>query len=186
MKILYGKRTITLTFFIFILIFFIGCSSSEKSERKPKFEKLPKFEFKTFDGKKITQKPFYNGTGIISFVASWCGPCSYELTELDSLAKANKNLTALAVTYESPDFYKTILESLKVSIPIATVDSSFFRLCGVKNLPTRILVEKGNIISRSVGAPTPPDSQFMSALKSALGIVEQSEKKSTAKSETTE
>ena len=180
------SRTKVFSFFIAVAIFLVGCGSSEKNETRKKFEKLPKFEFKTFDGRKITQKPFYNGTGIISFVASWCGPCSYELTELDSLAKANKNLTALAVTYESPDFYKTILESLKVSIPIATVDSSFFRLCGVKNLPTRILVEKGNIISRSVGAPTPPDSQFMSALKNALGIVEQSEKKSTAKSETTE
>ncbi|MCD6594900.1 redoxin domain-containing protein [bacterium] len=171
---------------IAVVLLLAGCGSSEKNENKQKFEKLPKFEFTSFDGKKITQKPFYKGTGIISFVASWCGPCGYELIQIDSLAKEYKNLFALAVTYESPDFYKTLLESLKISMPIATVDSSFFRICKVKNLPTRILVSKGKIISRTVGAPTPLDSQFMNALKNVSGISNRPEQDSTAKSDTTE
>ncbi len=156
---------------LFAIALIIGCGSSDKSKGdEQSYEPLPKFELIGFDGNEYTNKPFAKGVGIISFVASWCGPCCTELLELDSLAKTYNEISALAVTYEPPEFYKAILDSIKVKIPIAMADSGFFKKLGINAFPTRILVQKGKIIARTVGAPKPADSKFSRCLLKALGI----------------
>ncbi|RKZ32482.1 hypothetical protein DRQ33_05820 [bacterium] len=144
----------------------IGCNCSDKTDsEQKKYIRLPEFEYTAPDGRTIDHNPFYNGVGIISFVASWCGPCIFELKQLDSLSRSNDKIYILAVSYEPPEFYKSIFDSLNINIPLAGVDSTFFKMCEVKNLPTRILVDNGKIIARVAGAPTPPDSLFESALE---------------------
>ncbi len=162
-----------------LAIFLAGCGSGgEKSENSGKIEKIPKFEATGIDGKKYSSKPFFKGVGMITFVASWCGPCHYELFELDSLHKKfGKKLPVLALTYESPDLFEPIMDSLKISVPVAQCDTVVFRQFGVEKLPTRFLIEKGKIIAKVVGAPTPPDSAFTAVLNEIFGVRDSSAQK---------
>jgi len=168
----------------FMIIFIISCGSSKTSkDGEQSYEPLPKFELIGFDGKEYTNKSFVKGVGIISFVASWCGPCCMELVELDSLAERYNEIFTLAVTYEPPEFYKAILDSIKVKIPIAMADSNFFKKLGINAFPTRILVQKGKIIARTIGAPKPADSKFSRCLLKALGIKDSTETDETGDSQ---
>ena len=147
-----------------------GCGSSSKSEKGEQSKEIPEFEVVGFDGKKYSSKMFRRGVGIISFVTSWCGPCGYELVELDSLAKKfGKKVSVLALTYESPDLFKRMLDSLKVCVPIARCDTALFAEFGVDRLPARFLVKDGRVIATVVGAPAPPDTHFTSSLLIAVG-----------------
>ena len=141
-------------------------ADSDKAQTMP----LPAFAMKDGDGKEYSNKSFENCTGMMSFVASWCGPCKTELAEANALAQKYSQLLVLAITYESPEFYGDVMESLKASIPILQADSAFFAAMGVSQLPTRMLISKGNIVSKVTGAPVPPDTQFDRMLKKCLGI----------------
>ncbi|MCD6531685.1 TlpA family protein disulfide reductase [bacterium] len=153
-----------------------GCGSSSKGEGEQS-KKIPEFEVVGFDGKKYSSKMFRRGVGIISFVTSWCGPCGYELIELDSLArKFGKKVSVLALTYESPDLFRRMLDSLKVSVPIARCDTALFAEFGVDRLPARFLVKDGRVIATVVGAPAPPDTHFTNAFLSAVGYFPDSSK----------
>lgn len=154
-----------------------GCGSSSKGEKREQSKKIPEFEVVGFDGKKYSSKMFRRGVGIISFVTSWCGPCGYELVELDSLAKKfGKKVSVLALTYESPDLFRRMLDSLKVCVPIARCDTALFAEFGVDRLPARFLVKDGRVIATVVGAPAPPDTHFTNAFLSAVGYPPDSSK----------
>ncbi len=165
-------KFIVIAFIAFaISISLVGCGSKNKTENAGEKSKiLPKFSFEGSNGKKYTDKDFRSGVGVMSFVASWCGPCGAELAEIDSIAQKYSKILALAVTYEPPEFYSELFDSLKIKIPLVQADSSFFAAIGISKLPTRLLIDKGKIISQIVGAPLPKDSEFYKKLKQALGI----------------
>ncbi|MCD6418725.1 TlpA family protein disulfide reductase [bacterium] len=166
------KKIIWITALLSILIT-TGCGSGdERTEKAENIRKLPEFSLENDNGQKYTQKNFRDNVGIISFVASWCGPCGVELTELDSIAQKYSEIIALAVTYEPPEFYRELIDSLKIKVPIFQADSSFFVSMGVSKLPTRMLIKDGYIISQVVGAPISKNSTFEDKLKDALGIKE--------------
>jgi len=152
--------------------FCCGGSKSKTDADNAQSSPLPAFAAKGNDGKEYSNKSFENCTGIMLFVASWCGPCKTELAEVNELAQKYSQLLVLAITYEPPEFYKDVAESLKVNIPILRTDSAFFAAMGVSQLPLRVLVSKGNIVSKTVGAPSPPDAAFDKMLKKCLGIGE--------------
>jgi thiol-disulfide isomerase/thioredoxin len=153
------------------LFLFSGCGKKEvknDSLKTPAYKQLPAFKSKTSTGTEMDQTPFYSGVGIISFVASWCGPCRVEIKDLEALVAKHPNLLAIIGTYESPEFYKTLMDSLKCKLPVVRFDSSFFSALEVSNLPTRILIDKGNVVYRVEGAPTPPDTVFDNLLNKSL------------------
>ena len=160
--------------FLAVVVLLQGCGgSSERNENTAgaKRTALPKFKYIAQNGREFTQKDFQKGVGVISFVASWCRPCDTELVQLDSLARKFPKILALAVTYEPPEFYREIFDSLGLNIPLVKADSSFFAVLGVSQLPTRVLVRNGNVVYRLIGAPTPQDSIFIAKLSDALGIL---------------
>jgi len=155
---------------IILILFAAGCSRQKKNDENSQYPLLPNFSYRSASGNEYSQKPLYEGVGVISFVATWCAPCRIEFIELDSLAKKHAGLLTYAVTYEPPEFYITLLESLKINVPIIKVDSAFFVSLGIQKLPTRLLIDHGKVVSQLVGAPSPPDSLFNALLQNALGI----------------
>lgn len=159
---------------MFIILICVGCGRKEgTNEDNAERLMLPKFSADASNGEHYSHKQFFDGVGVMSFVASWCGPCGAELVELDSLARKYSKLLALAVTYEPPEFYDALIESLKIDVPIVRVDSTFFISLNVSRLPTRFLIDKGKIIFCVTGAPLPSDGKFDACLKNALGIEEE-------------
>ena len=155
-----------LVLMVFILTMLVSCSNSKSSEEK--LEKIPRFVATDFEGKKFTDRDFSKVVGIISFVASWCGPCKVELKQINELAKKYDKLAVLAVTYEPAELMKPVVDSIGVIFPVARVDTSVFEAFGVDRVPARFLVKNGRILAKSFGAPIPQNAEFKKALITAL------------------
>lgn len=59
---------------------------------------VPDFAFRTMAGDRHNYYDFTNGTVLIHFWASWCPPCVVEFPDLLDFARANSDITILAVS----------------------------------------------------------------------------------------
>jgi len=140
-----------LVLMVFILTMPISCSNSKSSEEK--LEKIPRFVATDFEGKKFTDRDFSKVVGIISFVASWCGPCKVELKQINELAKKYDKLAVLAVTYEPAELMKPIVDSLGVIFPVARVDTSVFEAFGWTECPQDFWLKTGGYLPSRLVPP---------------------------------
>lgn len=87
---------------------------------------------------KITNENFnrevmeYNGTVLLDFWATWCGPCRMIAPVIDEVA------------VENPD--------VKVGKINVDEESELTMQFGIKNIPTLIVVKNGNIVTKQIGA----------------------------------
>lgn len=89
------------------------------AERKPAAE----FALPTLDGKRVKLADTHGKVVLISFWASWCGPCKQELPILDALAKkyAEQGLVVWSINTDAPKTaadVKRIVAQKGVSLPI--------------------------------------------------------------------
>ncbi len=154
---------------VFGLLFLMERVKKTKQEL-PEFTYLPEFTVSTTNNEKFSNKDFIGTVGIISFVASWCGPCRLELSQINELAKKYRNLAVIAITYESIELIKPLADSLGLIFPIGMVDSTVFAAFGVNKIPYRFLVKDKIIIAEIYGAPVNNDDEFTGKLIEAISL----------------
>ncbi len=93
---------------------------------------------------------------IVSFFASWCGPCRREMPELDAFyrAHAGKGLQVFGIGVDvRPADAERFIDEVKPSFPVAIdAEAESMGLFGVKGMPTTYLIGRdGRIVSRLVG-----------------------------------
>ena len=109
------------------------------------------------DGKPVALSSHPDKVVIITFWASWCGPCLRELPVLDKIRRAvgGEHLEVIAVNYEEPrrDFLRIVREL--PDSPLTWVHDRKGRIAdkyGVKALPNMFIVGRdGKISSRHIG-----------------------------------
>lgn len=132
------------------------------------------FVLRGTDGKPVSLANEEGKVLVLSFWATWCGPCRIVEPEVKKLAKAyagNPDPTFLAVnTDEDETRVPPFLASVKWDLPIAYADG-LDDFLGVESLPTMIVVDRsGNISYRANGLdPATFPSSLEAAIQSALG-----------------
>ncbi len=133
----------------------------------------PAFEVTGADGARITEAFFKGKVTIVSFFASWCGPCRRELPSLQELfaehGKRGLQVLAIGVDTEEKaarDFVETLKLSYTVAFDGQAVSMGRF---GVKGMPTAFLVDSEGIVQdRLVGM----NEQEVTAFKAkAVGLL---------------
>jgi len=116
---------------------------------------VPEFEAILRDGKKITHKQLEKGVWIVSFFASWCGPCQRELPQLETFYGEHnaKGLNVLSIGVDmNEQSMRTFIDGLKLTYKVAydakAVSMGKF---GVRGMPTSFVVVNGKIARRLVG-----------------------------------
>lgn len=130
--------------------------AAEKKEREhPALEvgSVPHDEIgKDIDGNAVTVSQHHGKVVIVSFWASWCGPCRKELPVLANVAKkvGPEHLTLIAINYkDDPRPFKQVAEALR-KLPITVVrDSSgkAARKYGVKGIPRMIIIDRNGKVA---------------------------------------
>lgn len=131
----------------------------------------PDFELKTLEGEKVRLADLRGRPVLLSFWASWCGPCRRELPELSALAKEyqGKGLVVFGVNDEGKGAARKFTEEKGLAFP--TLDDSGLkahRLFRVHAIPSLFLVDRdGKIVVFLRGTKEPAK---LRAVLSAVGL----------------
>ena len=128
-------------------------------------EKLAPFDVQLLDGKKFNTKTLAGKPTIITFWASWCGPCKKELPILAALYNQYKDqgLAVLAISVDSDEAkLKAYLASNPLPFPVARdPDGSLLDSFNNRGVPTSLWIQKdGTIRLRTTGVPPGGDKRL--------------------------
>jgi peroxiredoxin/outer membrane lipoprotein-sorting protein len=129
----------------------------------------PDFELKTLDGEKIRLSELRGHPVLLSFWASWCGPCRRELPGLSKISSEyrGKGLQVLGVNDEGKGVASKYIK--EANLTFDTLDDSGLkahRLYRVHSIPSVFLIDKdGKVVRFFKGARD--EESLRSALKGA-------------------
>jgi thiol-disulfide isomerase/thioredoxin len=126
-----------------ILALIVPLSAAE--EGPPEIPPFPDYRLSTLDGSgEIGLSDFRGRPVLLSFWASWCGPCRIELPELQKLYTelAGDGFVLLTVNVDAaPAYAERFLAQLGISVPVYRMDQRDLVNLGVSSLPTNILLD---------------------------------------------
>jgi len=119
-----------------------SAAAAEPSERAP----FPSLSLRTLDGSGSVALDGFRGRPVLlSFWASWCGPCRMELPELQKLAVEleDEGLALVTVNMDrSPAMGMKFLERYNIDVPVFLMSSRDLQTLGVGALPTNVLLDR--------------------------------------------
>jgi len=155
----------------------IGVAEDDAPIETPVF---PNLKFTAIDGSSQLELHSFLGKPVLmTFWASWCGPCRMELPELEKLAVelADDGFTLITInTDRSPAAGVRFLQRYEIEVPVYRMDQKTLYELGIKGLPTNVLLDREG---RPVGiyrgyAPELPDV-IRKSVKAMDGDADQSD-----------
>ena len=150
-----------LVVFVVITLFISGPGAA--SEQESEIPVLPNVAFTALDGSaQIDIESFRGRPVLLSFWASWCGPCREELPELQRLygELADTGFVLLTINMDSsPSIGAQFLKRFGISVPTYRMNPRDAANLGLEALPTNVLLDRdGRPVMYHRGyAPTVPD-----------------------------
>jgi peroxiredoxin len=119
--------------------------------------KAPNFSLDGLSGRRVELKQFKGKVVVLSFWATWCGPCKEELPSIEALHRQFKGKD-LAVLTVSVDYEGTVPVEKYIAkqgytfYVLVDAKGSLLDLYGVELIPTTILIDKkGRLIGKALG-----------------------------------
>lgn len=137
---------------VVLAVLVVGIAAAEEETPRPHF---PDVVFTTLDGQSsMTMSEFRGRPVLVTFWASWCGPCRVELPELSTLygELIGRGFVLITVNVDhNPMAGRRFLDALGLSLPVYRLNPRDTKAIGVDALPTNILLD--------------PDGRFVKAYK---------------------
>lgn len=107
---------------------------------------FPNFGLATIDGSRQIELHSLHGRPVLlTFWASWCGPCRMELPELEKLAAelADEDFALVTInTDQLPAVGVRFLQRYGIDVPAYRVHPQTLLRLGVESLPTNVLLDR--------------------------------------------
>lgn len=170
----------------------LGCSRSENRNRPkargaaqtataeaapPRTEvgdAMPAYSAKLLDGRPFDLAAEKGNVVFVNVWATWCGPCRFEIPELQALQRryggSGLKVVGISVDEGDPGAVKSFAETQKITYDVATdPEGRIASLVQTTVLPTSILIDRnGTIAWRQIGAIMPNDTKLKAAIEKAL------------------
>ena len=121
-------------------------------------DKAPQFTATTIDGKVVDLTAMKDKVVMVTFFATWCGPCNLELPVLEKNVwnkyKNNKNFVLVVLGREHDEkVLKEFAASKKLNLPFAPdMERAIFAKYAEKNIPRNVIIGRdGKIVYQSIG-----------------------------------
>lgn len=135
---------------------------------------MPEYSAMWLDGSRFDMASKRDKVVLLNLWATWCGPCRYEIPELQTLHDkyAPKGFEVIGVSVDETgiDSVKTFVAENKMTYPVALDEQGkLATLLETSVLPTSILVDRqGRIVWKHFGAIMPDDKQLLVAIEKSL------------------
>lgn len=127
---------------------------------------FPDFTLRDINGREWTNKDLMGKKAVINFWFTGCGPCIKEMPELGRWVRKYRDVTFLAVTFESAEKIKQVVKDNKFRFHQLVNDEELIAQVGVSSYPfTVVLDEEGRIILIEVGTSPVQRENILKALK---------------------
>jgi thiol-disulfide isomerase/thioredoxin len=130
---------------VFVLCASLGliASAADPVEEVPVF---PNFAFTSLDGARQLDIESFRGRPLLmTFWASWCGPCRQELPELQKLSVelADKGFALVTInTDQSAIVGARFLQKYNIDVPVYRIEQRTMMALGLGALPTNVLLDR--------------------------------------------
>ncbi len=128
------------------IVLVVSGASLAAADTPPEMPVFPNFAFSSVDGSHQLDLESLRGKPVlITFWASWCGPCRQELPELQELSEEldDTGFTLIAVNVDdSPAAGQRFLDRYEIDIPAYRMGPEDLATLGLRSLPTNVLLDR--------------------------------------------
>jgi thiol-disulfide isomerase/thioredoxin len=136
-------RRVLVVFVVFCASLGLTASAADPVEEVPVF---PNIAFTSLDGSRQLDIESFRGRPLLmTFWASWCGPCRQELPELQKLSVelADKGFALVTInTDQSAIVGARYLQKYNIDVPVYRMDQRTLMELGLNSLPTNMLLDR--------------------------------------------
>ncbi len=135
---------------------------------------MPEYSALWLDGSKFELASRREKVVLLNIWATWCGPCRYEIPELqrmhDAFASKGFEVIGVSVDESGVESVKQFVGEQKMSYPIALdPEGKLATLLQTSVLPTTVLLDRsGKIVWKKYGAIFENDAELKKAIEDAL------------------
>ncbi|HUP45925.1 MAG TPA: TlpA disulfide reductase family protein [Thermoanaerobaculia bacterium] len=135
---------------------------------------MPSYSAPLLDGSQFDIASERGNVVFLNLWATWCGPCRYEIPELEKLhndlADRRFKVVGVSVDEGSDQVVREFVDEAKMTYPVALDPAG--RLATILDttiLPTSIIVDRrGNVVWKKFGVVSAGDPEMMRVLETAL------------------
>jgi len=135
---------------------------------------LPNFAAKNLDGTPFDLASRRNKVVLLNLWATWCGPCRFEIPELqrihDACASRGFEVSGVSVDTDGADVVKPFVEEQQMRYPIVLDQQEKLpAILEASVLPTSVLLDRnGKIVWKKIGAIFENDQELKQAIEKNL------------------
>lgn len=135
---------------------------------------LPPYQAKRLDGSAFDLAGERDKVVLLNVWATWCGPCVYEIPELQALhvkyGPRGFEVVGASVDEGDPADVKAFADEHKMTYPVVLdPEGKVAGLLDASVLPTTVLIDRnGRIVWKKIGAIMPQDDTLTKAIEQAL------------------
>ena len=135
---------------------------------------MPAYTAKLLDGSDFSVANERGNVVFVNLWATWCGPCRYEIPELEKLhldhAAKKFKVVGVSVDEGGEQVVREFVNEQKMTYPVALdPDGRLAEMLETTILPTSIILDRqGKVVWKKFGVVTVSDPEMMQALEAAL------------------
>ena len=119
----------------------------------------PPIEATTLDGTPIRLDALRGEVVIVNFWATWCGPCRFEMPELQRLYETQDNVRIIAVNLQEDEAeVQRWADAFGLTYPIVIDEGAIARRYAFRDPPTTFVIAPDGVIARTIYGPVTMES----------------------------